>query len=75
MTLGEMLQTLREIQELSQNQLAELTGYSQSNISAMESDRQQIGRDRAIVLAHALRVHPAVIMFPNYIDIGHSDLA
>jgi hypothetical protein len=32
----------------------------------MESGRQQIGRERALVLAKALNVHPAVIMFPNY---------
>ena len=32
----------------------------------MESGRQQIGRERALVLAKALKVHPAIIMFPNY---------
>ncbi|MBI1909678.1 MAG: helix-turn-helix transcriptional regulator [Deltaproteobacteria bacterium] len=66
MTPGEMLATLRNLQELTQGGLAKLTGMTQANISNMESGRQQIGRDRALVLAKALKVHPAVIMFPNY---------
>lgn len=66
MTPGEMLISLRNLQELTQNDLAKMTGMTQANISNMESGRQQIGRDRALVLAKALKVHPAVIMFPNY---------
>lgn len=66
MSPGEMLATIRDLQGLTQSELARLTGMSQANISNMESGRQQIGRDRALVLARALNVHPAVIMFPNY---------
>lgn len=66
MTPGEMLATLRQLQELTQQDLAKLIGMTQANISSMESGRQQIGRDRALALAKALKVHPAVIMFPNY---------
>lgn len=63
---GEMLATIRKLQRLTQTQLAEKTQMTQANISSMESGRQQIGRERAIVLAKALRVHPAVILFPDY---------
>ena len=66
LTPGEALKTLRELQELSQNDLAKLTGISQSNISAIENDSRKIGRERAIVFAKALRVHPAVILFPDF---------
>ncbi|MDH5458607.1 MAG: helix-turn-helix domain-containing protein [Nitrospinota bacterium] len=69
-TPGEMLRTLRELQEFTQKELADATGISQSNISAMENDGSQIGRDRALVLANALKVHPAVILFPDF-DIAH----
>lgn len=62
----EMLKTLRELQCLSQNQLAELTGISQSNLSALESGARKIGRERAITLAKALKVHPAVILFSDF---------
>ena len=68
-TPGEMLRTLRELQELTQKDLADATNISQSNISAMENNASQIGRDRALVLAKALKVHPAVILFPDF-DIG-----
>lgn len=62
----EMLRTLRELQGLSQNELAEQTGISQSNLSALESGSRKIGRERAITLAKVLRVHPAVILFSDY---------
>lgn len=65
-TPGEMLRTLRELQELTQKDLADQTGISQSNISAMENNVSQIGRDRALALAKVLKVHPAVILFPDF---------
>ena len=61
-----MLKALRELQELSQSELAELTGISQSNLSAMETGARQIGRERALALSKALKVHPAVILFPDF---------
>ena len=63
---GEALKMLRELQYLSQKDLAEITGISQSNISALESGARQIGRERALIFAKALRVHPAVILFPDF---------
>lgn len=69
-TPGEMLRTLRELQNLTQQELANRTGLSQSNLSAMENNVSQIGRDRALVLAKALHVHPSVILFPDF-DVAH----
>lgn len=43
-----------------------MTGITQSNISALENGSRQLGRDRAITLAKALHVHPAVLLFPDY---------
>lgn len=63
---GEMIRTLRELKEWSQLKLADETGISQTNISAIENGRVQIGKERAIVLAEALTVHPASIMFSDY---------
>ncbi|MFC2074675.1 helix-turn-helix domain-containing protein [Bdellovibrionota bacterium] len=63
---GEMVRTLREMLGLSQSELADLCGMTQSNISAIETGARQIGRERALVLARALHVHPAVILFPDY---------
>ena len=63
---AEMLKTLRELQELTQVELAEKTGLTQSNILAMENGTSQIGRERALKLALALKTHPAVILFPDF---------
>lgn len=44
---------LRELQGFTQNELAHMTGINQSNISALESNQRQMGRERAIILAKA----------------------
>ena len=63
---GESVRIIRELQELSQNKLAAVTGIPQSTISAIERDRINLGVERAKVLAKALRCHPAVLVFPNW---------
>lgn len=65
-SVGESVRIVRELQELSQNELARLTGIPQSTISAIENDRVQLGVERAKVLARALQVHPAVLVFPGW---------
>lgn len=63
---GESVRILRELQELSQNQLAEASGIPQSTISAIENDRVRLGVERAKILARALKCHPAVLVFPGW---------
>ena len=41
-------------------------GIPQSTISAIENNRVQLGVERAKVLAHALKCHPAVLVFPGW---------
>ena len=65
-SVGESVRILRELQELSQSQLSELTGMSQANISAIENGRVNLGVERAKVLARALNCHPAVLLFPGW---------
>lgn len=65
-SVGESVRLLRELQELSQRQLAELTGISQATISAIENGRVNLGVERAKVLARALQCHPAVLVFPGW---------
>ena len=66
LTPAQMLKELRELQGLSQAELAKLAGMTQSNISALENGARNIGRERALALAKALKVHPAVILFPDF---------
>lgn len=65
-TVGESVRIIRELQELSQNDLAEITGIPQSTISAIENDRVKLGVERAKVLGRALQCHPAVLVFPGW---------
>ena len=63
---GESVRIIRELQELSQNQLADLAGMPQSTISAIERGRVNLGVDRAKTLARVLKCHPAVLVFPGW---------
>ena len=65
-TPGESVKILRELQELSQNELSKLTGMPQSTISAIENDRIRLGVERSKVLARSLGCHPAVLVFPGW---------
>jgi transcriptional regulator with XRE-family HTH domain len=65
-TPGEMIRELRNLKGWSQLDLAFETGISQTNISAIENGRVKLGKERTIVLAEALSVHPAAIMFADY---------
>jgi len=65
-SVGESVRIIRELQELSQNSLAELTGIPQSTISAIENNRVKLGIERAKVLARALKCHPSVLVFPGW---------
>ena len=65
-SVGESVRIVRELQGLSQNQLAERTGIPQSTLSAIENDRVRLGVERAKVLARALKCHPAVLVFPGW---------
>lgn len=65
-SVGESVRIIRELQELSQNDLANATGIPQSTISAIENDRVNLGVERAKQLARVLKCHPAVLVFPGW---------
>ncbi|MBI3376240.1 MAG: helix-turn-helix transcriptional regulator [Betaproteobacteria bacterium] len=67
-SVGESVRIVRELQGLSQNQLAQRTGIPQATLSAIENDRVRLGVERAKVLARALKCHPAVLVFPGWED-------
>lgn len=73
-SVGEAVRIVRELQELSQNQLAEASGIPQSTISAIENNRVKLGVERAKVLARVLRVHPSVLVFPGW-ELEHESAA
>ena len=73
-SVGKSVRIMRELQELSQNDLAKLTDIPQSTLSAIENDRVNLGVERAKVLARALKCHPAVLVFPGW-DVENESAA
>ena len=73
-SVGESVRIIRELQEMSQNDLADATGIPQSTISAIEHDRVNLGVERAKQLARVLKCHPAVLVFPGW-DLLHENAA
>ena len=65
-TPGESVRTIRQLQGMSQNDLAAASGIPQSKISAIERERINLGVERAKLLARALKCHPAVLVFPSW---------
>lgn len=65
-SVGESVRLIRELQGLSQNQLAALSGISQATLFGIENNRVRLGIERAKVLARALKCHPAVLVFPGW---------
>lgn len=66
LSVGDSVRIMRELQELSQNELASVCGIPQSTLSAIENDRINLGLERAKILARALKCHPSVLVFPGW---------
>ena len=73
-SVGESVRIIRELQGMSQNELAQLSGIAQSTISGIEHDRIALGVERAKMLARALHCHPAVLVFPGW-EMKHPEVA
>jgi transcriptional regulator with XRE-family HTH domain len=65
-SVGESVRIIRELQGMSQNNLADSSGIPQSTISAIENNRINLGVERAKTLAQVLKCHPAVLVFPGW---------
>lgn len=65
-SVGESVRIIRELQGMSQNEVARFSGIPQSTISAIENNRINLGVERAKTLARVLKCHPAVLVFPGW---------
>lgn len=59
---GDSIRIVREMQELSRAQLAELTGISTTTLVAIEKDEIEPDGRLVKLLAHYLRVPPTVLI-------------
>lgn len=65
-SVRDSVRIVRELQGLTQSELARRTKIPQSTISAIENDNVNLGVERAKVLARVLQCHPAVLVFPGW---------
>jgi DNA-binding XRE family transcriptional regulator len=56
---------LRIKSEISQDQLAEITGIQRTNISGLENDRIEMTSHYAEMFSAVFKVHPSEILYPN----------
>ena len=66
LTTGEVIKMLRELKGWTQEELSKYCSINAKNISMLENNKLEIGKKRAVQLATAFDVHPAIIMFPEY---------
>ena len=72
-SVGESVRIMRELQELSQNDLAELTGIPQSTISSIEND----GTEKTKELRrpqHASNLRPPIRFLQEMPPIGNRSI-
>lgn len=66
LTIGDSVRIARELQGMTQLELAKASGIPQGTISAIEKNKVNLGAERARLLARALKTHPAVLLFPDW---------
>lgn len=66
LSVGEAISMLRELKGWTQEELAKKSGIASTNISRLENDHMDLGKQRAIALAKAFEIHPATLMFPDF---------
>jgi transcriptional regulator with XRE-family HTH domain len=72
LTPGDAVRVAREAQGMTQAELAAASGLTQPTLSSLEGGRASLGAERAEKLARALRVHPAVLLWPNGWDVANA---
>jgi transcriptional regulator with XRE-family HTH domain len=71
---GESVRILRELQGLSQTELAVQAGLPLAALAAIEAERSPLDIEQAKALARALKCHPGALAFPAW-DIEQESAA
>lgn len=64
-TSGEVIRAFRTNFHITQKELAQVTGIAETNLSAIENNKIELGVKRAVLIGVALGLDPAFILFPN----------
>ena len=64
-TPGSIVRALRKNFDLTLKDLEKISGIDETNLSAMENDKREIGLKSAILLSAAFGIDPDQILFPE----------
>lgn len=73
-TSGDIVRMARERLGFKSSDLTTVTGINSGNITNYENGSKGIGKDVAKVLAVALKISPASILYPNGINLEDESL-
>lgn len=68
MTPGQLIKAKRKNFGITLEEVEEVTGISQSNLSLYENDKKNIGYVQATKIGLAIGLNPMTILFPNGIE-------
>ena len=71
-TPGGVIKAFRKNFQITQQELAEVTGIAEANLSVIENDKIEIGVKRAVLIAAALGIDPSLILFPSGFEGSYS---
>lgn len=69
---GRIIKAFRANFQITQSELAQITGIAETNLSAIENDKIEIGVKRAVLIATALGLDPSQLLFPNGVEGTYS---
>ena len=64
-TAGKIIKAFRLNFHVTQKEMSEVVGISETNLSAIENERREIGVEVAVRIGAFLGVHPSLLLFPN----------
>ncbi len=64
-TAGEIIRAFRKNFRITQKEMCEVIGITETNLSAIENGRREIGVDSATRIGAFLGIHPSLLLFPN----------
>jgi transcriptional regulator with XRE-family HTH domain len=73
LTPGDAVRVGRAVQRMTQVELAAASGIARSTVASIERGRVKLGDEQAERLARALKVHPAVLLWPSRRTQAHSE--
>ena len=64
-TAGKIIKSFRNNFNITQKEIADTIGINESNMSAIENDKREIGVGLATRIGAFIGINPSILLFPN----------